>query len=209
MDLFGGGAALVFGHRACIENRQANALLVQFIINIIIKIGAKQLFGERRFLGHEEPVIGFKPPAKAYIGQGMIGRHDVKRSQPPDPLRRVQRHAERHARATIMARHLELLEIQNDHFQIILRHGAETVARVILAAIRLGTVPITAQIRQNHREIFCEHRGHAMPADMGKRIAVQQKQRRTRAAYRNIYLGARCLDPPITEAWQQRRRILF
>src|SRR3546814_10701440 len=42
VDLLRRGAALVFGHGARIEDRQADALLVQLVIDVVVEIGAEQ-----------------------------------------------------------------------------------------------------------------------------------------------------------------------
>src|SRR3546814_7401550 len=60
VDLLRRGAALVFGHGARIEDRQADALLVQLVIDVVVEIGAEQLFREGLLLGHEEPVVALR-----------------------------------------------------------------------------------------------------------------------------------------------------
>src|SRR3546814_3264665 len=60
VDLLRRGAALVFGHGARIEDRQADALLVQLVIDVVVEIGAEQLFREGLLLGHEEPVVALE-----------------------------------------------------------------------------------------------------------------------------------------------------
>ncbi len=53
---------------------------------------------------------------------------------------------------------------------------------MVVAAIGLGAVAVTAQIRRHHGEMPGEIGRHAIPGQMREWITVQQKQRRPLAA---------------------------
>jgi hypothetical protein len=179
VNLFGRGAADVFGHGLWREDLQPDALLVELVLDVIVQIGAQQLFRKRRLLGHEEPVIGLQPPAQADVGKHVMGRHDVERAQPLNPFGLVQRHAEAHAPAPVVAGDHEAVVSQLVHqLEVVLAHGAEAVAGVVRPAVGLGAVAVAAQVRRDQREMPGQVGRHLVPADMGQRVAVQQQERR-------------------------------
>ena len=68
------------------------------------------------------------------------------------------------------------------YLDLILRHGAERIVRMVGAARQLLGIAIAAQIRRHHREFFGKPRRKFVPGQMAERIAVQQQERRSLAA---------------------------
>jgi hypothetical protein len=78
-----------------------------------------------------------------------------------------------------MPAHAESAVAQNLHdLDLIPRELTHGVRRMIRPARGRTTVPVAAQIGQDHRMPFGEQRRNPMPHHMGFRNAVQQKQRR-------------------------------
>ena len=91
-------------------------------------------------------------------------RDNVQDGSARDLVRMVEAHAMEHARAAVMAGGVEALETERrHHFDLVLRHGAERVAAMILASGRLFRISVAAQIRSHHGELVSEPRRHLMP----------------------------------------------
>src|SRR5262245_51409710 len=109
----------------------------------------------------------------------------------------VERHAERRARAAVVAGDKELLETElAHHVHLVLRHAAERVIGVVRLAARLGAVAVAPQVRGDDGEAAGEARRDALPGEVGERIAVQEQERRpfAAAAPHDRNLGVRSLE---------------
>jgi hypothetical protein len=116
----------------------------------------------------------------------------------------IEAHAVRHARAAVMPGDVKLVEAERrHHLDLVLRHRAERIARVIRHARRLLRVAIAAQVARHHRELLREARREFMPGQMRERVAVQQQQRRPLAAMRRHDARARGLDLGLGESVHQ------
>ena len=109
-------------------------------------------------------------------GPDVVIRQDVDDRRPLDALGVVEAHAVHGAGAAVVAGGEELAvpELLHD-FDLVLRHRAERIIDVVLAAF-LGpdAVAIAAQIGGDDMEPLGEAAGDLMPGDMGQRVAVQQ-----------------------------------
>ena len=144
---------------------------------------AHQLLGHRRRLDVEEPVPGKRRPVLVDVVEQMMLRNDVEDRRALHALGMIEAHAVRHARAAVVAGHHEGLEAELlHHLDLVLRHGAERIVLVLVAAGRLREVAIAAQIGRDHGELLREPRRELVPGQMRERIAVQQQQRRPLAA---------------------------
>ena len=66
----------------------------------------------------------------------------------------VEAHAVQHAGAAVMAGGVEALEAERrHHLDLVLRHGAERVAAVVVAARRLLRIAVAAQVGGDHGEL--------------------------------------------------------
>src|SRR3546814_17802537 len=72
VDLRRRGAALVLRHGARVEDRQADALLVQLIVDVVVEIGGEQPLREGRLLSHEEPVVALQRSEERRVGQECV-----------------------------------------------------------------------------------------------------------------------------------------
>ena len=125
----------------------------------------------------------------------MVRGQDVEECRFQHALRMVERHAERRARAAVVAGDEELLETELAHYvYLVLRHAAERVIGVVRLAARLGAVAVAPQVRGNHGETAREARRDALPGEVSERIAVQEQERRPFAAAapddRNLGVGS-------------------
>ena len=106
-------------------------------------------------------------------------------------LRMIERHAARDAAAAIVPDDGELLEAELAHdFDLVLRHRALGVARVIVAFGRLAAVAVAAQVRRDDGEALRERRRDVSPFEMRLRPALQQQHGRPAAADDAVDLGA-------------------
>jgi hypothetical protein len=95
----------------------------------------------------------------------------------------VEGHAVADAPAAVVAAEGEALEAEVlHHFDLIECHSAFGVAGVVFAALRLGGVTVSAQVRSDYREVFGEARGEEVPHRERLGAAVEQHQRRPAAA---------------------------
>ncbi len=91
-------------------------------------------------------------------------RDDVEDGRARNLLRMVEAHAVEHARAAVMAGGVETLETERrHHLDLVLRHGAERIAAVILAARRLFRIPVAAQVGGDHGEFARQTRRDLVP----------------------------------------------
>ena len=128
----------------------------------------------------------------------MVGRQDVHEGDTAHPVRVVERHPEGYPSTPVVAGDLESLESErNHHLDLVERHAAEGVVRVIRQPARLGTVAVAAQVGRHHGEALRQAVGQPMPGMMRQRIAVQQEQGGAAAAVAHIDLdaGIGCGDP--------------
>src|SRR5215831_3522387 len=100
-----------------------------------------------------------------------------------------------HTGTAVMTGRHEAIETERRHdLDLILSHGAKRITRVVVAARRLFGIAVAAQVGTYDGEFFGELRREFVPARMGERIAVHQKDRRTAAAVYRDYAGAAGLD---------------
>ena len=91
----------------------------------------------------------------------------------------LHREAPRHPRAAVVADDRKALEAERaHHLDLILRHRALRVVRVVLAVRRLAAVAVAAQIGHHHGKALGEARRNLVPLDMRLRVAVDEEQRR-------------------------------
>ena len=95
----------------------------------------------------------------------------------------VEAHAVQDAGAAVMAGGIEAREAERGHhLDLVLRHGAERIAAVVLAARRLLGIAIAAQIRAHDGE-FSARRGAILCQDTWVNgIAVHEQERRPASA---------------------------
>ena len=79
-------------------------------------------------------------------------------------------------------RHEALVAERRHHLDLVLRHGAERVARMVVAAGWLLRVPIAAQIGRHHGEFLREPRRKLVPGEVCERVAVHEQHGRPFAA---------------------------
>src|SRR3954454_2267456 len=116
----------------------------------------------------------------------------------------VEAHAVEHARTAIVAGGGEALEPERRHdLDLVLRHGAERIAAVVVAARRLLGIAVAAQVGAHHGELLRQPRRDAVPVDVGERIAVHQQHRRSFAAVHGDDARARRLDLGAGEVFEK------
>ena len=80
-------------------------------------------------------------------------RDDVEDGRARNLRRMIEAHAMQHARAAIVAGREEPLEAERrHHLDLVLRHGAERIAGMVVAAGRLLGIAIAAQVGADHGE---------------------------------------------------------
>ena len=101
-----------------------------------------------------------------------------------DLVRVVKAHAVQHARAAVMAGGVEAFKTERGHdLDLVLRHGAERVAAMILPARRLLGIPVAPQVGGDHGELARQTRRDLVPGHVRERIAVHEQQRRSLPPY--------------------------
>ena len=76
----------------------------------------------------------------------------------------IKAHAMQNARATIVPGGIEAIMPERGHdLDLILRHGAEGIVRMIGAARRLLGIAVPAQIGRHHRKLFGKPRREFVP----------------------------------------------
>ena len=82
----------------------------------------------------------------------------------------IERQAVRHPRAAVVADHREALEAERaHHLDLVGRHRALGVRRVIRRARGLVAVAVAAQVGRDDGELARQHRRHAVPHRVGLR----------------------------------------
>ena len=100
-----------------------------------------------------------------------------------------------HARAAIVTRGIETVVAERLHdLDLVLRHGAERIAGMVVAAGRLFGIAVAAQIGGDHGEFLGQFRRDLVPRHVTERIAVHQQQRRPLAAMHGDNARATGLD---------------
>ncbi len=204
-------AAQIFRERRGLCCARRLDLAVDVLAQEHLRIGGDHALGQRRGLNQEKPpeIAG----GEFLVGAGIHRRRrcDIDYGNARDRVGMVQRHAVRDPAAAVVAGHAKTPMAEAAHQRdLILGHAALGIGNMLLAALRLAAVAITAQIRRHDGEVFSEARGHLAPGDMGLRMAVQQQQRRP-------FTADRCADDdPVAEcgidqpeAIQERRRAQF
>jgi hydroxyethylthiazole kinase-like sugar kinase family protein len=89
----------------------------------------------------------------------------------------IEAHAVQHAGAAVVAGGEEFLVAERGHdLDLVLRHGAERIAGMIVAAGRLFGIAIAAQVGANDGEFLAPACGATFcPVHMVERIAVHQQ----------------------------------
>ena len=120
-----------------------------------------------------------------------------------DLVRMIEAHAVQDARAAVVAGRHEAIEAERrHHLDLVLRHGAERIARVIVAARRLLRVAVAAQVGADDGEVLRQPRRELVPGRVRERIAVHQQQRRPAAAMHRDDARAGGLDVGAREAFE-------
>ena len=137
------------------------------------------------------------------IEQVML-RQDVEDRGARHLVGMVEAHAVQHARAAVVAGGEKALEAERrHHLDLVLRHGAEGIVRVVVAARRLFGIAIAAQIGGDHGEVLRQPWREFPPGQMAERIAVHEQQRRPAAAMHSDDARARGLDLGAGKAFEE------
>ena len=95
----------------------------------------------------------------------------------------IEAHAVQHAGAAVVAGGEELFVAERrHHLDLVLRHGAERIVFVVVAARRLLEIAIAAQVGGDHGEVLGQPRREFLPGQVAERIAVHEQKRRPIAA---------------------------
>ena len=173
-------AALVFGERRRIEEAQTLLGLRELLLDEPVRVRTHHALGQIVGLNVEEPVPGEHAPLPADVIEQVMLRNDVEDCRARDFLRVVEAHAMQDTRAAVVACGIKLVEAERrHHLDLILRHCAERVAGMILAAGRLFGIAVTAQVGAHDGEIARQRRRNFVPGQMIEGIAVHQQQRRS------------------------------
>jgi hypothetical protein len=101
---------------------------------------------------------------------------------------------------------VKFVEAKRLHYlDLVLRHGAERIAGMVVAAGRLFGIAIAAQIGGHHSEFARQGGRHLQPGQMVERIAVHQQQRRPTAAGNGNDARAAGLDLGTLKTFQHSR----
>src|SRR6185437_5302531 len=113
----------------------------------------------------------------------MVLRDDVENRRARDLRGVIETHAMQNTCPSVMTGGVKFIESERrHHLDLVLRHGAERITRMVAAAGRLLGIAVAAQISANHGE-FARQRGRDLePRQMRERIAMHQQQRRSTAA---------------------------
>ena len=144
------------------------------------------------------------PQLSRHVVEQMMLRKHVDERRFGDRIRMVETQPVQNPRAAVVPAGLKFFKPEVAHdLDLILRHGTERIGRMIGTAVRLGTVPIAAQIGKNDRKFLRQARRDLVPANMGEGIAVHEKQRRPVSPITQRDLCAAGLDAGLAEAWKQ------
>ena len=93
------------------------------------------------------------------------------------------------------------------HLDHRVRHGALGVGRMRRVAGRRGGPAVAGQIRHDQAEMPRQRRRHAVPHDIGLRIAMEQKERRPLPSGAREDASGGGVDPLGGEAWKEVGKI--
>ncbi len=94
----------------------------------------------------------------------MMLRNDVENSRARHLFLMIETHAVHHPGAAIVAGDIKAVMAQRfHHLDLILRHGAERIAGMIVTARRLFGIAVTAKIGGDHGEFFRQPRREFLP----------------------------------------------
>ena len=117
----------------------------------------------------------------------------------------IEAHAMQHAAAAVVAGgHKAIKPERRHHLDLVLRHGAERIAGMILAAGWFFGIAVAAQIGGDHGEFARQRRRNLEPRQMIKWIAVHQQNRRSVAADHRDDARAAGLDFRTLEAVEHK-----
>src|SRR5260370_29013237 len=108
------------------------------------------------------------------VGVQVIGWNNVQHSQLRDLVRMIERHSMRNTATAVVTNHGKTIETEMfHHLNLIERHGAFRIIRMVFAVRRLAAVAISAKIRSNDG-IFCrEFRSDNPPGAMPLESTIQ------------------------------------
>ena len=120
------------------------------------------------------------------FGGALVHRQrwrDVEQHQPCQCLGLVQGQPVRHARAAVVGADgkARVAEVAH-HRQRIGGHRPLAVQRVVGRGRQACAVATATQVHRHHRESLGQRAGHGVPHGVRLRVAMQQQQRRPRAA---------------------------
>ena len=102
-------------------------------------------------------------------------RDDVENSGARYSFGMIEAHAMQHACAAIVTGGIETLMAKRRHdLDLVRRHCAKRIIRMIGAARRLLGIAVAAQIGRHYREFFRQVRRKFMPRQMTERVAVHE-----------------------------------
>ena len=122
-------------------------------------------------------------------------RNDVEDGGAQNLVGMIEAHAVQHAGAAVVAGGKEAVVAERrHHLDLVLRHGAERIVVVVVAARRLFGIAIAAQIGGDHGEVLGQPRREFLPGQVAERIAVHEQKRRPAAAMHGDDARARGFD---------------
>ena len=135
-------------------------------------------------LREPEPMVVAEREAHVGALEMLERRHDVEHRELLDPVGVIERQPVRHPRAAVVAAAAEAIVAERAHqLDHVPRHLGLGVGRVVGSGSGLEGACIAAQVRADHGEAAGQSRRHLVPHDVALRVAVQQKERRPRAAH--------------------------
>jgi hypothetical protein len=199
-------AAQVLGERLVGDGTCAARQPLEARSQVILRAVADQRLGKRRRLNQEEPVEVLRGELARHHRVGQ--RHNVEDRCACDPLGVLDAHAPRHASAAIVADDGEALVPEGTHdFDLIERHRPLGIVGVVLAVWRFTAVAVATQISHDDGEALRECWRDLVPLDVRLRIAVDQQERRSTAAYQRMNHRAGGLDAAGRKAGKEPRRL--
>src|SRR6185437_2696244 len=196
-------AALVFSQRILVEEGQALLGLRELLLDEPVGIGTHHLLRQRLRLDVEQPMPRKPAPLLGHIVEQMMLRNDVEDRRARYFVRVIEAHAVKYAPAAVVSRRKKFAVAESAHYlDLILRHGAERIAGMIVTARRFLAVTVAAQVRAYHREFARQRRRDLKPRQMRERISVHQQQRRPAAALDGNDAGAAGLDLAALKAFE-------
>ena len=212
----GGGAVILAGRvdagriaetadvllqRPRIERARIARPLPQLRLQVIGRVVADQRLRQVVALDQEKPVIVAGRHILIDGREDLVGRHDVEHGELLDPVAMVERHPMPDPAAAIVPGDVKPPKPQSfHHLHLILCHGALGVGEVRRVGGGLAAVTVTAQVAGDDGETLRQPRRDPVPHDVRLRIAVQQQQRRPRAADHGVNGGRAGVDILAVEA---------